>query len=148
MGNAGDGQKKKQLIEEWKNIQEDIRHFGSKRFIQLTVFVALIGLLGRQVIPLKNDPLTHLILGSLGTVLSITFFVMELSTVEYIRNWYGRAKEIENETHLELLSEQLPPRQGTSKLKRATTMTFILYSVLGLASFALAAWGGYSLWST
>lgn len=144
-GDPSNEPRQAQLLEEWKSIQEDIRHFGRKRFVQLTVFVALIGLLGREAIPPDRDPMTHLILGALGFTLSVTFALMELSTVEYVRSWYERAKEIEDETYLELLSGYLPPRRGKSRLRRATTMTFALYVVLGLASLTLAVWGAYSL---
>ena len=38
------------LLEEWKEVRTRLRHFGSKRFVQLTVFIAAAGFMFTELL--------------------------------------------------------------------------------------------------
>ena len=39
------------LLEEWKEVRTTLRHFASKRFAQLTVFIAAAGFMFSELLP-------------------------------------------------------------------------------------------------
>ena len=110
------------LLEEWKEVRTTLRHFGSKRFAQLTVFIAAAGFMFAELLkPAAPHPAVLVV----GIVLPLLFLLMELSSVRYFRAFARRGKEIERELpQLRLMSRARP------KSDLATWAICILYGLV------------------
>jgi hypothetical protein len=79
---------KKYIVEEYKDVSNNVRHYGTMRFAQLTLFVAISGAL----IVLAFKPLAEVSYGPrrgiriAGLVITAVFWILEQrSTVYWIR---------------------------------------------------------------
>ncbi|MCH9034962.1 MAG: hypothetical protein IID42_10735, partial [Planctomycetes bacterium] len=116
------------LLAEWKEIRESLRYFGNKRFAQLTVFLAAEGATINAFLSPSED-LSRLVFQSAGLLLAVLFFVMELSSVTYWKDFAARGEEIE--TTLKLLKLMTKHRQS-SGTDSATKATYFLYVSVAL----------------
>ena len=70
------------LLEEWKEVRTSLRHFGSKRFAQLTVFIAAAGFMFAELLkPAAPHPAVRV----LGIVFPLLFLLMEISSVRLLQ---------------------------------------------------------------
>ena len=98
------------LIEEYKEISSDLRHYGNQRSWQLTVFVALTGgllslLYGNSSI---SNPTIRIVFGWVGIVVTFCFFALDKRSAEYWNWCIERGKKIEKHLHLQRLSRGSP----------------------------------------
>ena len=112
-------------MEEWKEIRESIRYFGTKRFTQLTVFIATTGFLCNAYL---NQPSWSWIFQSGGLAIAILFLLMERSSVQYWTKFAERAVIIEAALKPLELMTKFRPKEG-----RFLGATFATYATYGLA---------------
>ena len=122
------------LLAEWKEIRESLRYFGNKRFAQLTVFLAAEGATINAFLSPSED-LSRLVFQSAGLLLAVLFFVMELSSVTYWKDFAARGEEIE--TTLKLLKLMTKHRQssGTDSATKATYFLYVSVALFWVSSF-------------
>lgn len=89
----------KNLVDEYKEIGQNLRQYGNMRFAQLTLFLVASGYLFRikyeAKLPLTNDQCVCT--GVVGIILTLCFWLMEERAAD---NWFDcnqRAKVIESQ---------------------------------------------------
>lgn len=123
------------LLEEWKDIRESIRYFGNKRFAQLTVFLAAEGAAISAFLNADLVNRSH-VFQVAGLLLAALFFIMELSSVRYWRQFAARATEIEGKIgHLKLMTEYRRLRPGLWNATNATYLVYLLTALFWILSF-------------
>ena len=126
-------EKKLILLEEWKDIRETIRYFGTKRFPQLTVYIAANGFMLSEFFKQSSK----LFFPIAGILIGVIFFAMEFSATKYWTAFATRGRQIESEVgYLNLMSESRPAEKWYSATN-ATYAVYILFTFLWLATFAL-----------
>lgn len=123
------------LLEEWKDIRETLRSFGNKRFAQLTVFLAAEGAAISAFLNAGSANRSH-VFQVAGLLLAALFFVMELSSVNYWRQFAARAAEIEVKIgHLKLMTESRQQKRGLWSATSATYLVYLLTALFWIFSF-------------
>ncbi len=119
------------LLEEWKEVRTSLRHFGSKRFAQLTVFIAAAGFMFAELLkPAAPHPAVRV----LGIVFPLLFLLMEISSVRYFRAFAKRGEEIEGQLcQLKLMTVARP---------KSDLATWSICTLYGLVSLI---WAGTTL---
>jgi hypothetical protein len=114
------------LVEEYKDISENLRHYANMRFKQLTLFSVLTGVILGAIA--KGDfrgCASIIVLKIIGICVVITFGIMEEKAADYWQSFVKRAMQIE---------EQIGYRQYSGRPKRrfitATNATRFLYLVI------------------
>jgi hypothetical protein len=119
------------LSDEYNDLSENMRHYASLRFAQLTLYFAFVaGLV--TVLFLQTSPLPdsfRLVLKIIGFVGSVAFGVMEKRAADYWHHFCHRAIEIED-----LLGYRQYASRPVAKLISATNAARVL------------TWGGALLW--
>ena len=109
--------------EEYKQLNENMRHYGNMRFAQLTLYFAITAGLGTALL-MVNPPLNYRVRFGLkiaGIVSSIAFGVMEERAADYWHHFRRRASEIE-----ELLGYEQYANRPAAKFLSATNATRLL----------------------
>jgi len=116
------------LLEEWKEVRTSLRYFGNKRFAQLTVFIAASGLMISAFLG-EYDPQSLIMLRIMGMILSILFFILEISSVRYWKTFVRRGEEIEDQINGLKLMKYRPKLSGLKKMLSGTWATYMLYGL-------------------
>lgn len=122
-----EGEKFKFLIEEYKEVGQNMRFYGNLRFAQMSLFSLLSsGLISIVFRPDNSLPLSlKWILKVLGMMLVILFYIIEKRSTKFWEHYRDRA--------LELQKTDLPCRQYSNLPKRrcwldsATNAASIIY---------------------
>ncbi|MCP3873080.1 MAG: hypothetical protein GY699_08000 [Desulfobacteraceae bacterium] len=123
-------------VAEWQETRESLRYFGNKRFAQLTVFIAASGFLLNGFI--QQAATIRLALAFIGILLSILFFIMELSSVRYWNKFAERAENIVKNKVLELeLMKRWRPIERTVSGTNATYAVYVITCFLWIGTFIL-----------
>jgi hypothetical protein len=123
------------LLEEWKDIRETLRYFGNKRFARLTVFLAAEGAAISAFLNAGSANRGH-VFQVVGLLLAALFFIMELSSVNYWRQFAARAAEIEVKIgHLKLMTEDRQQKRGLWSATNATYLVYLLTALFWIFSF-------------
>jgi hypothetical protein len=123
------------LLEEWKDIRETLRYFGNKRFARLAVFLAAEGAAISAFLNAGSASRSH-VFQVAGLLLAALFFVMELSSVNYWRQFAARAAEIEVKIgHLKLMTEYRQQKRGLWSATNATYLVYLLAAFFWIFSF-------------
>jgi hypothetical protein len=118
------------LVEEWKDVRENLRYFGNKRFAQLTVFIAASAFLFDAFLRQNGTPL-RLVLAPLGILLTVVFLVMETSSKQYSDRFAARGKEIEMRVqYLELMHRRPENDLATWSTYAAYALAIVLWLLL------------------
>lgn len=110
------------LMQEWKDVRETLRYFGTKRFAQMTVFLAASGVMLNEVLHSSHSVFGRGFIMLAGLILGILFLIIEYGSWQYFTRYAERGKEIERDlAHLRLMSHNRP------LLDFATWATFSFY---------------------
>ena len=92
------GDHRQLLLDEYKEVGVNWRHWGETRWKQLTAFLTISSVLGAAVFtaPRVTDPI-RCVLGVAGITLAALFWVLEERATYYRRAYLHRALEIEQE---------------------------------------------------
>ena len=120
---------------EYKDASDNIRHFQTVRFAQLTIFIAInVGIItalyGKPVPP---PPSTSVILKSAGIVVTLLYWILQERTMLYWYHFLRRAVELEEELGFRQYSSR--PRAGLitgSNAVRAIFLAIVLFWILVL----------------
>jgi hypothetical protein len=117
--------------EEYKDLSDNMRHYGNMRFAQLTLYFALTAGLVTALFTV-DPPLSvsmRLVLKIIGALASASFGVMEERAADYWHHFRRRAVEIEKSLGYKQYTDS-----PTAKLLSATNAS------------RLMVWGGVPLW--
>lgn len=126
-------QRDDRLLEEYRNVNENMRHYGNMRFKQLTLFNVMNGALVAGFIAVvtgagKDKPIAEILrLGFeiLGIILVVLFALLEERSSDYWNRFHKRAQRIE--CMLGLRQHRERPR---GVIFTATNATRVLYFVV------------------
>ena len=82
-------------IDEYKDLSENMRHYGNMRFAQLTIFIAITGGLLAVIFGNKNPSPNHIIIPLIGISIAIMFWIMEERAADYWQTFKKRAVVLE-----------------------------------------------------
>lgn len=112
---------KSYVIEEYKEVGNNMRHFSNMRVAVLTIQLAINGVLLEKFASIDNLFLKFSI-STLGVITSVVFFIFEIRVTIYYLHYQSRAKELE--TQIQFSQYLIKP--PSSKIN-ATLVTRILY---------------------
>jgi len=129
---------KSDLKDEYLDASDNIRHWNTLRFAELTIYIALTGALLNAIIG-KSPPLPPLVSvpGKIaGLVVTILFFVLQERTMLYWYSFIHRAAELEKELGFQQYSMRPPVGIITGRnAMRAFFLTMVLFWVISLFWF-------------
>jgi len=137
-------------IDEYKDLSENMRDYGNKRFALMTLFVALTaGLL--SAIFTQDPPLSSQVKSALkvvGFVTSIVFWIMEERAADYWHHFRRRAVELEEVLGYKQYQERPKPyimkcTISWMEKKRLTRWIYHLATSLVTATNAVRAFYGF-----
>ena len=115
--------------DEYKDLSDNMRHYGNMRFAQLTLFGALTA--GLLTVVFTTDPrpsdLVRRLLKACGVVTAVVFWVMEERAGDYWHHYRRRAVKLE-----EQLGYQQYTTRPTRWLANATNAVRMLYAFIFL----------------
>ncbi|SYZ71981.1 membrane hypothetical protein [Candidatus Zixiibacteriota bacterium] len=120
---------------EYKDASDNIRHFQTVRFAQLTIFIAInVGLITALYGKPTPPPLvTCIILKSAGIVVSVLYWILQERTMLYWYHFMHRAVQLEEELGFKQYSTRPPAGWITgSNAVRLIYFAIILFWLLGL----------------
>ena len=123
--------------DEYTEVCENIRHWERLRFIQLTVFVAVMGgLLGAimQIVGALSS-VARICVKATGTFTVIVFWVMDERVVQYWKCYRQRAVELEGELGFRQYSTAPPRRAITAG--NAVRLLFLVLQAFWITSLVL-----------
>lgn len=84
-------------VVEYKDLSDNMRHYGNMRFAQLTIFVAITGGLLAVISNEKSAllPIHKTILKVVGLCIAVTFWIMEERAADYWHHFRKRAEMLE-----------------------------------------------------
>lgn len=120
---------------EYKDASDNIRHFQTIRFAQLTIFIAInVGIISALYgKPTPPPPMTSIILKCAGIVVGLLYWVLQERTMLYWYHFMSRAVQLEEELGFRQYSSR--PRAGVitgSNAIRAIFVVMIAFWVLVL----------------
>jgi hypothetical protein len=117
------------LKDEYLDVSDNIRHWNTLRFAELTIYIALTGALLNTIIG-KSPPLPPAVsipAKIAGVLVTILFFVLQERTMLYWYNFVDRAAELEKELGFQQYSSRPRARIITG---RNAMRLFFLFMVL------------------
>jgi hypothetical protein len=127
MTNAGNPE------EEYKELNENMRHYANMRFAQLTVFSALEGALvslGKgcfTLAPKAPEAYGFLALSLVGLLIAVVFLVMEERAADYWHHFRRRAVELEGQLgYRQFTDRPLGKLKGTLTATNAVRALYIV----------------------
>jgi hypothetical protein len=122
------------LIEEYKDISENLRHYANMRFKQLTLFSVLTGVILGAIT--KGDLLgcgSVIILKIIGICIVVTFGIMEERAAGYWHSFLKRAIQIEGQIGYKQYSGR--PERKSITATNAIRFLFIVIFIFWIVSF-------------
>ena len=124
------------LRDEYLDASENVRHWSSLRFAQLTVFIAITAglfaaLFQSQTVP--QDPI-RLIMEIAGLLITAIFWIMEERTMNYWRTFIDRAAKLEAELGYHQYSSARRPGEGYITSANAIRLLFLLLGFFWIAA--------------
>ncbi|HSR33295.1 MAG TPA: hypothetical protein VLY63_22245, partial [Anaerolineae bacterium] len=101
---------KTDLKDEYLDASDNIRHWNTLRFAELTIYIALTGALLNAILG-KSPPLPPLVSAPAkiaGLVVTVLFFVLQERTMLYWYSFIHRAAELEKELGFQQYSTRPP----------------------------------------
>jgi hypothetical protein len=112
------------LLEEYKEVNANMRHFSNMRVAVLTISLAINGVLMQSLIP-QQAPIIIIGLIVIGMISTLVFLIFENRVTFYYNFYRLRAKEIES-----TLSLSQNSRTIKKKIINATNATIFLYCTI------------------
>ncbi len=122
------------LKDEYLDASDNIRHWNTLRFAELTIYIALTGAL-LNAITGSSPPLPPLVGASAkiaGLVVTILFFVLQERTMLYWYSFVHRAAELEKELGFQQYSSR--PLAGLITGRNAVRVFFLIMVLLWVVS--------------
>lgn len=95
--------------DEYKDLSDNMRHYGNMRFVQLTLFIALTAGLLKAIFTF--DPalasLVKFVLKIGGVITAVVFLIMEERAADYWHHFRRRAVELEKQIGFQQYSTRL-----------------------------------------
>jgi len=127
---------------EYLDASTNVRHHGTLRFAQLTLFVAITGGLLNGFFA-QNTPGRHgkLVLELLGLVAALAFFIIEVRTARYWLHYRSRAEYLEARLGYEQYST-LPKGKWKLTAQNATRALYLVTILFWIAALVDRFWKG------
>lgn len=121
--------------DEYLDASSNARQFQTLRFAQLTVYLAITGVLLNLLFGSASavDGLVSVMLRAGGAVMSLLFWVHQERTMAYWNHFVRRAAELEGELGFKQYSTR--PAAGILSSFKAMRLFFLLLTVFWLSSF-------------
>ncbi len=125
---------KADLKDEYLDASDNIRHWNTLRFAELTIYIALTGALLNAIVG-KSPPLPPVVSAPAkvaGILVTILFFVLHERTMLYWYNFVERAAELEKELGFQQYSSR--PRAGIITGRNAMRLFFLIMALFWVIS--------------
>ena len=126
--------------EEYKEVSNNIRHYGSMRFVLLTLFSTLSASIIAALFLSANQPPmpTKTMLKCLGIVLVVVFGLMDQRASEYWSSFWKRAMELE--ATLNYSQYKARPYRRTISITNTTRLLYLAVLVFWIIALAKSNW--------
>jgi hypothetical protein len=130
------------LVDEYKDVSENMRHYANMRFAQLTLFFALTGGFLSKVLDSEHPVSSSLqvFLETGGLLASAAFWIMEERAADYWHHFRRRASELE--TVLGLFQHRTRVPRKVFSATNAVRMLFVAVIFFWMSALILPAWVG------
>lgn len=120
------------ILEEYKEVGNNMRHFSNMRVAVLTIVLAINGVLLEKFATIDNL-FSKLSIFTIGVISSFVFLIFEKRVTTYYLHYQSRAKELETQLQFSQYLTQ-PPRSriNATFVTRLLYWTFILIWLLWL----------------
>jgi hypothetical protein len=126
--------------EEYKDVSNNIRHYGNMRFVLLTLFATLsVAIMAALFLGTTPPPTpAKIILKALGLVLVVAFGLMDQRASEYWSVFWKKAVELE--VKLNYSQYKARPRRRTVSITNATRLLYLALLVFWIIALAKPNW--------
>jgi hypothetical protein len=126
--------------EEYKDVSDNIRYYGSMRFVLLTLFATLSATIMAALFLSTTPPSmpTKVVLKILGIVLVIVFGFIDQRTSEYWGAFWIRAVELE--AKLNYSQYKARPHRRIMNITNATRLLYLTVLVFWIIALAKPDW--------
>lgn len=126
--------------EEYKDVSDNIRYYGSLRFVLLTLFATLSAtIMAALFLSATPPPMpTRVVLKIIGLVLVIAFGFMDQRASEYWSTFWIRAVELE--AKLKYSQYKARPHRRIMSISNATRLLYLTMLVFWIVALAKPNW--------
>jgi hypothetical protein len=126
--------------DEYLEASNNQRHFQTARFAQLTVYLAIMGVLLNLLFggSATTSATTRIVLQASGLIVTLLFWIRQERTMAYWYHFVTRAAELEKELGFKQFCTR-PPAGILSSFK-AMRLLFIILALFWASSFSWIAW--------
>lgn len=120
--------------DEYSDASNNVRHWSTLRFAQLTIYIALsASLMNMAVSGGGSTPVARLLIKVAGLVVALVFWVLQERTMLYWNHFVRRAAELEPSLGFRQYSAR--PRAGVLSSTNAMRLFFVVIVLFWVAAF-------------
>ncbi len=120
--------------DEYSDASNNVRHWSTLRFAQLTIYIALsASLMNMAVSGGGSTPVARLLIKVAGLVVALVFWVLQERTMLYWNHFVRRAAELEPSLGFRQYSAR--PRAGVLSSANAMRLFFVVIVLFWVAAF-------------